>query len=543
MLFKKLTTTFLMLSATLVSFADGEKPAQITSTPSPAISTKALEVKITTSDLGSEVYCYTWCKEINGKEVEPTWGWDDVNTAKFKMTGSGGTYTFKIDNIKNFYGLSDSQLEGLTKLGFIAKNKSGGQTVDCYLEVQQGPREVYGGGEGTASSPYLIKTAAHLQEFSTSARDWAADVYVKLDADVDAAGLTSPIGSLSNPYQGHFDGAGHTIKNLNLSNNTLGTATGLFGAVKDGEIHSLGVADARVEGSNHVGVLAGIVLSGKIERCFASGSVKGNSICVGGLVGENMSGIISDCYAGVKVQNGDDCATGGVAGKNSGTIRNVYATGEITGKDYVGGIVGANYGSISNSVALNAGVKGTHDYSARFGGNNNSQNQASNNHSWNEIENNGNSWKDHGDHATARPSWEFMDFTSFKSLTNWDFDNIWDWNFTDGKPYPVLRSLANQPNTIPDYLFQSSSVEEIFEAQKVNISVGPNPFSDYLTVSCTEPLADVKIVGINGMIVAAADCAGRSEVTLDMSAASKGLYIVSAVSLTGSKSTFKIIKK
>ncbi|MDE6578303.1 MAG: hypothetical protein K2K58_09070 [Muribaculaceae bacterium] len=45
------------------------------------------------------------------------------------------------------------------------------------------------------------------------------------------------------------------------------------------------------------------------------------------------------------------------------------------------------------------------------------------------------------------------------------------------------------------------------------------------------------------MIVAAADCAGRSEVTLDMSAASKGLYIVSAVSLTGSKSTFKIIKK
>ena len=542
MLSKKLTTTLMALSLTAISaFADGN-PAQITTVPSPAVSNKALEVKITTSDLGQEVYLYTWCKDVNGEEVSP-WKWDDVNTSQFKMSGSGGTYTFRIDDIKSFYSLSDAQLDGLTKLGFIAKTRNGGQTADCFVNVEQAPRESYGGGYGTQDSPYILKTAEHLQAFSSTSSHWNGDVYVVLGADIDAAGLSSPIGSLSSPYKGHFDGAGYAIKNLSLNNTSLGTSTALFGAIDGAEIKCLGVVDANVKGMNDVATIVGTLISGKIERCFASGIVGGQSICVGGLVGENLSGIIADCYSCVSVENAEDYATGGVAGKNHGIIRNVYATGAITGKDYVGGIVGANYGTISNSVALNTKVVGTHDFTARFGGNGNAQNAGASNHSWDAMEKNSLEWGSNGHHGDLQSAYDLVRFNTFQTMTGWDFNNIWEWKVEDGKPYPALRKVANQTNMVPENLFAVSVVEEIVEANGVSINVGPNPFSDYLNVICTEGIAAINVYSVSGTKAASINNPAASEVSVDMSGAPAGFYVVNVVSESGSKSTFKLIKK
>ena len=100
----------------------------------------------TDQDLGSTVYCYTWCKSINGAEKTPSWKWADVHTSKFQMTGSAGTYTFKIADIKSFYELTDTELAGLTELGFIAKNASGGQSGDLFINVVPGRTDAYSGG-------------------------------------------------------------------------------------------------------------------------------------------------------------------------------------------------------------------------------------------------------------------------------------------------------------------------------------------------------------------------------------------------------------
>ena len=116
---KKFLFALLVLAAPAAVWAAGQQ-ASITSTPSPAVSNKPLEIKIQTSDLGADVYCYTWCHEMQGGEKAP-YGWDDVNTDKFKMSRSGNVYTYTISNIKEFYGLSDAQLASLAKLGFIAK--------------------------------------------------------------------------------------------------------------------------------------------------------------------------------------------------------------------------------------------------------------------------------------------------------------------------------------------------------------------------------------------------------------------------------------
>lgn len=532
----------MLLSLTLAfpALAAGDQ-ASVTTVPSPAVTTKALEVKIQTSDLGSEVYCYTWCSKLDGSEKNP-FTWDGVLTDKFKMSGSGGTYTLTISNIQEFYGLTDSQLEKLTELGFIARAKNGRQTEDKFVSVEQGRRDVYAGGEGTMASPYILETPAHLAEFSTSSRDWAPDVYVKLGKDISASDVTSPIGTLSNPYQGHFDGAGHTISGLSITADALGSSAALFGAIRGAEIKDLGVTDASVSGVNHVGILAGMAESGTISRCFATGTVAGKSICVGGLVGENAGATISDCYTGVDVTNDSDYATGGVAGKNTGKISNVYAAGSISGFDYVGGIVGANYGKISNSVALNTKVGSASDYVARFGGNGNSQNEASACHSWDGIASAA-EWKDFGHHGSVSSNGVLLDFSQFKTLTGWDFDNVWEWKGEAEKPYPALRGLANQNSVLPAEFYNTSGVEEIFEADKATITAGPNPFTDRITVSSTVALLSVEVYSTGGVRMASAAGNGRCELTIELGNANAGIYILQAVAENGSRSSFKLIKK
>ena len=508
----------LTVSAAWPLFADGFS-AQITSVPSPAVTNKALEVRIETQDMGSEVYCYTWCKDLNGTEKAP-WTWEGVNTDKFRMSGSGGTYTLSIPDIKAFYGLTDQELTGLKKLGFIAKTKNGQQTADLVLNVEQGRTDVYGGGEGTLAAPFVLNTAAH------------------------ASSMTSSIGSMSSPYQGHFDGNGHTVSNLSLSATDLGSATGLFGAIRGAEIKDLGIRNANVTGVNHVGVLAGKAESGTIERCYATGVVSGASICVGGLVGENKGATISDCYTGVRVINSDDYATGGIVGKNEGSVRNVYAAGEISGKDYVGGIAGANYGTIRNSVALNSAVKGVYEYTARFGGNDNSLNVSESNHSWNAMDNGGSDWTAHGDHASLSSASELGVFSSFKTLTGWDFDKVWEWKEENGREYPALRGIAAQSSPIDESFYGVlTGIEEIIVADNTDIHAGPNPFTDHITVTASAPIATAELYSLAGVRAAAAVCDGNESVILNTVSVPSGIYLLRATTATGSESTFKLIKQ
>lgn len=539
---KKFYFCLLALSASMSAYADGSS-ATITSVPSPAVTTKALEVTIKTDDFGSEVYCYTWCADINGSEKEPSWKWDDVHTDKFKMSGQGGTYTFKIDNIKEFYGLSDSELTGLKKLGFIAKTKSGSQTADTFVEVIQGRTDAYSGGEGTADDPFIIKTSADLKELSTTPMDWDSDVYLKLGADIDAQTLTASIGSKSSTYKGNFDGAGYSIKNVILTDNTIGGAIGLFGATDGATIKDLGVTNATVSGASYAGILVGYCANSTIERCFTSGTVSGTSICIGGLIGENNGGTITDCYSGATVSNPEDYATGGLVGKNTGRIVNTYASGEISGKDYVGGVVGANYGTVQASVALNGKITSPNDYAARFGGNNNSRNITSSNYSWDLIPTGHAEWAKHGDHANAQKSSALSDFTSFKSMTSWDFDNVWEWRSEGNKHYPVLRNLANQECLISQEYFDSVTGVETITADDTYIAVGPNPTDGILYINSSAALSRCELYSLNGASAATADRASQCSTTIDMSNLPAGLYILHVTTEQGSKSIYKVIKK
>lgn len=538
---KRIFICLLALTAALSSKANGSS-ATITSIPSPAVTTKALEVTIQTDNFGSTVYCYTWCKEINGREKTPSWEWASVHTDKFKMSGSNGTYTFKISDIKEFYGLSDSELSGLTKLGFIAKTSDGKQTDDLIIDVVQGRVNAYSGGEGTEASPFILKTSADLAALSTTPIDWASDVYLRLEADIDATALTNSIGSKSSPFKGTFDGASHSIMNLRLTNSGIGESIGLFGALDGAKVSDLGVIGANVSGQTYVGILAGYAVNSVISRCFTSGTVEGASICVGGLVGEN-AGTITDCYSSATVSNDDDYATGGLVGKNTGNITNTYASGEVSGKDYVGGVIGANYGTVKASLALNGRITSHNDFAARFGGNNNSQNITYSNYSWSQIPVGHTTWTAHGDHAMQRTAAELANYTTFQQLSGWDFISVWEWRNENGKEYPALRNLDNQTTPLSESFYDAIAGIDDINTDDVYLTVGPNPTIGILYINSSEALTDCRLFNLSGSLAAYTDAAMQQSAELDLSPLSPGMYILRVTTATGAVSVHKVIKE
>ncbi|MHC4489529.1 MAG: GLUG motif-containing protein, partial [Planctomycetota bacterium] len=85
-----------------------------------------------------------------------------------------------------------------------------------------------------------------------------------------------------------------------------------------------------------------------ITNCYIDGGNVSGTKYVGGLVGINF-GIITDCYSTGSVSG--DSSIGGLVGYNQGTITDCYSTGSVSGDSRVGGLVGGNGGTITNSYA------------------------------------------------------------------------------------------------------------------------------------------------------------------------------------------------
>ena len=138
-------------------------------------------------------------------------------------------------------------------------------------------------------------------------------------------------------YTGTFDGGGHTITGLTVDLPNQGYV-GLIGCL-GGTVQNLTLAGVEINGSGYVGGVAG-GNSGTVTGCAVSGKVSGNSLYIGGVVGYNAQRCtVTGCYAAGDVSGGD--YVGGVVGCNIGTVTACYHTaGEVSGNGGVGGVVG-----------------------------------------------------------------------------------------------------------------------------------------------------------------------------------------------------------
>lgn len=194
-------------------------------------------------------------------------------------------------------------------------------------------------GDGTATD-YTIRTAEELAYFaqlvngkakdstgSTVAAQTFSGKVITLARDIDLSGVCgegiknwTPIGNISNKFQGTFNGDGHAVEGLYIDG---GLRQGLFG-----------------------------VSAGTVKNLIVTGVIKNNKAQVGGVVGNNAKGYVINCgfYGQIGVPGSN---RGGVVG--AGTAANVkncwfYKNGGAEDK-VVGGTGAINCAAITGQNA------------------------------------------------------------------------------------------------------------------------------------------------------------------------------------------------
>ena len=162
-----------------------------------------------------------------------------------------------------------------------------------------------------------ISSEAELRDLAASCAldTWSRDKNVVLDSDLT---LADPSFLPIPTFGGSFDGQGHTIHNVSITDSL--SPAGLFGVVQAGgsvrSLHVVGTVTPSGDGRS-VGGIAG-ENNGAIEKCSFTGTVSGQ-VYVGGIAGHTgASGSILACETRGAVIG--DSMTGGITGYNEGLL-------------------------------------------------------------------------------------------------------------------------------------------------------------------------------------------------------------------------------
>lgn len=168
-----------------------------------------------------------------------------------------------------------------------------------------------------AGNTIHISSEAELRDLAASCAldTWSRDKNVVLDSDLT---LADPSFLPIPTFGGSFDGQGHTIHNVSITDSL--SPAGLFGVVQAGgsvrSLHVVGTVTPSGDGRS-VGGIAG-ENNGAIEKCSFTGTVSGQ-VYVGGIAGHTgASGSILACETRGAVIGGS--MTGGITGYNEGLL-------------------------------------------------------------------------------------------------------------------------------------------------------------------------------------------------------------------------------
>ena len=240
-----------------------------------------------------------------------------------------------------------------------------------------GTNTKFNGGNGTASDPYLIASAAQFASISNG-----LDKHYRLICDIDFNGATiNPIGQKVNSnnaivydeFVGSLDGNGYMLSNLNVVGHTN---AGLFGIIGEGgEVADLKLYDVKVS--------ANITNAERSTSEFYAGMIAGKNNGIIKYCSIDSDGTIAKatvandvgvpCYGlSLEIDNETNnrniyAYAGGIAGSNNYAIVGCSVTnsfisassthnfgGDATSTNknnvYIGGICGYSYGAIAYSI-------------------------------------------------------------------------------------------------------------------------------------------------------------------------------------------------
>ena len=274
-------------------------------------------------------------------------------------------------------------------------------------------------GSGTSVDPYIIRTEKELTAIALGdyPNNFNACYLLANDIVLTRRNWTPISADGMGGFSGEFDGNGHTISDICISNPCYWD-NGLFGCVK-GTVKNLRV-EGTLSGIGIGGLLVGWLYGGNIERCSSSGIVEGNGD-VGGLIGydEKPDGgsrpTVRNCYSTANIScnsEDDETGCGGLIGNTEARITNCYAVGTVS-KDStkgIGGLIGIKVSGVVNSSYFDNYI----DTSSGKG--------------------------------TYKPTSEMKDRSTYDG---WDFDTIWTIEASINNGYPYLQGQVPVVHTIP----------------------------------------------------------------------------------------------
>ncbi|SDA25830.1 The GLUG motif-containing protein [Ruminococcus sp. YE71] len=323
-----------------------------------------------------------------GTFVPETLTGDQIGSSEFADTLNGNLA--EIDKLLRAQGV-DAEL----KLWSYADGDAPQLTDEVYVNTSV-DASIFESGDGTAESPYEIKTSEQLRSFAGSLTeniDYSGK-YVELSADIDISDAEwVPVGDSDYAFNGSFDGKDHTVRGM-----TIGTADtakaleqgknyiGFFSilgtnAVVKGLVLSDVMVNVTYGASVYAGGIAAVMDSGDsgykgavTDGCSVGGSITvtaetGNSF-VGGIAAYVYKGAIINCKTDVEAactveKGGSYGEAGGIAALvNRALVANCYTFGSVYGS---GNREDEGMAVVSSLVAVNAGFlvncygNGSHD--------------------------------------------------------------------------------------------------------------------------------------------------------------------------------------
>lgn len=273
-----------------------------------------------------------------------------TNWTATKPSGSGSVTGEVVDNTQIEFGQW-----GVFRSSALTTTTGGAKTSMLTMDsgktfsIPSGATPTFS-GSGTASDPYLIKSAdeMHALAMAVNAGSKYSGSFFKLAADIDfsSAGSYRPIGiSATYYFDGTFDGDGHTLSNISIQRGAS-DYTGLFGyAGANSTIKNINVKTGYIlTFGKFAAFIAGYTL-GSISNCNVSGNINTTGDYCGGITGNGRS--VSKCkFTGNIVTSA--AVAGGIAGQityNNITDCSVQAVinSSVSGSSIthaVGGVVG-----------------------------------------------------------------------------------------------------------------------------------------------------------------------------------------------------------
>lgn len=310
------------------------------------------------------------------------------------------------------------------------ENTEGSTSVSVKQKKSDNPK--FEAGNGTETDPYIIATAAQLDEV----RNFPSACF-ELSKDIDLSSYLNPNSSGWTPievFAGKFDGKKHTIKGLWISLSSISNV-GLFANIqgysndKRASVSNLfvNISKKGITGGSLVGGICGNLSYGNIENCMVTGDISGGGY-VGGIVGRNSdnyynSSIISQCASSGNIIANSGSVGGILAYQNGAcSIENCYSIANVkTEGSYSSSAYGIGY-SAENCYFAGTISGANINYVYPIGSNTNSYYDSE-------------KTKISGKQG-ALTTKEMKQQASFQG---WDFDKIW--TIQEGVDYPKLRSL------------------------------------------------------------------------------------------------------